>query len=678
VQFNTLFRWIPLSVRFFAGTLAVVIAGVLLVAGITVIGYEKSQVLQRSIDRDFEVLQSLSGASAALAWVHIDVQNLLEDAGEAYDEEAVYIRGSDIFTEIDGVIENLRKALDADSALPPQLRSSMSHHDPQEILGLVRTYRNAIVTAVEMTSVDLKLAWTELARATEAFNWMAATTTGFINHFQDHIDEKFHSTVADAERAIMGWGIPGGLIVGAVLLFSWLMAKRLTEDLGQILTSMRRLGAGNTDVGIPDIRGDPDLAPIVEAVGVFRSALIDLRQSQAVLEAKVRKRTKSLRKAVANLELEVARRTETERQLTMVLESMDQGIYAVGPDLTISLINRRFADLYGLPPELRRPGAKFEDLAQFNAERGCFGTGEVEEHVEERLKLARESRPLAYEITLPDGRVVDTRSNPLPGGGFVRTATDITERKEIEYQLRQAQKMQSLGNLAGGLAHEINNLLLPILALAKMTRKQFPEDSRDAKRLEKIVEASERAKALVAQVMAFGRQDEPKMENVDIGRIVRETMELLYKTLLSTITIRKHLDEATGNVWADAAQIGAVVINLVNNAQDSFDGKSGTIDVMLGPIDVNDELTKTVQGLRTGPYAKLTVADCGKGMDDETLRRVFDPFFTTKEVGTGKGLGMSMVYGIVKRHDGAINLASKPGVGTTVDIYLPLVQEKTA
>lgn len=678
MQFNTLLRRIPLSVRFFAGTLAVVIAGVLLVAGFTVIGYEKSQVLQRTVDRDFAVLQSMSGASAALARIHIDVQKLLEEAGEAYDEEAIYARGSAAFAAVDDVIENLGKVLDADSALPPQLRSSMSHHGPEEILGLVRAYRGAIVTAVEMTSVDLKLARAELASASQAFNRMAAATTGLINHVHGHVDERFHATVVDARRAIMWWGIPVGLMVVLVLLFSWLMATALSNDLGQILTGMRRLGAGETDAPIPAIRGDRDLAPIVDSLGVFRSAMLDLKQSQAVLEKKVRKRTKSLRKAVADLEREVAKRTETERQLTIVLESMDQGIYAVGPDLTITMINRRFADLYGLPPELRRIGAKFEDLARFNAERGCFGTGEVEEHVKERLRLARENRAFGYEIKLPDGRVVDTRSNPLPGGGFVRTATDITERKEVEYELRQAQKMQSLGNLAGGLAHEINNLLLPILALAKMTQKQFPEGSRDAKRLEKIVEASERAKALVAQVMAFGRQDEPKMGNVDICKIVHETMELLYKTLLSTIAIHKNLDEATGNVWADAAQIGAVVINLVNNAQDSFDDKSGAIDVTLGPIEVNDALAKSVEGLRAGSYAKFTVADCGKGMDDETLRRVFDPFFTTKEVGTGKGLGMSMVYGIIKRHDGAINLASKPGVGTTVDIYLPLVREKTA
>src|SRR3989338_360268 len=149
------------------------------------------------------------------------------------------------------------------------------------------------------------------------------------------------------------------------------------------------------------------------------------------------------------------------------------------------------------------------------------------------MKLARDNRPLRFEIELPDGRTVDTRSNPLPGGGCVGTATDITERKRMEARLRQAQKMQSLGNLACGLAHEINNLLLPILALAKMTLKQFPDGSRDATRMRKIIEASERAKELVAQVMAFGREDEPKMELVDLHRIVRETMELIYKTLLS-------------------------------------------------------------------------------------------------------------------------------------------------
>lgn len=675
MQINTLLRKMPFSARFFAGTMAVVIAGAVLVMGFTVIGYEKSETLSQHLGRDFQALRTMSDASARLAKVHIDVQALLEQAGQSFDEEAVYTGGSAAFQSIDAVIAELERIINEGTTDRSSSYGEI-YGAARTILDRVRDYRRTLVSAIEMTSVDLGLARTELVLAAQSFNSTIVELSRLIGIFQEHLDQEIRGSIVDIGRALLWWGVPAGLIVVIVLLFSWLMTATLSKDLGQILASMRRLGAGDTDAPMPDLQGDREFLPIVDSLNVFRSALVDLKRSHAILEEKVRERTRELEMSVGDLKREVARRTESEGKLNVVLESMDQGIYAVGPDLAISLMNRRFADLYGLPPELRRPGAKFEDMARFNAGKGRFGAGEVEEHVGKRMQLARENRAFTYELNLPDGRVVDTRSNPLPGGGFVRTATDITERREMETQLRQAQKMQSLGNLAGGLAHEINNLLLPIMALAKMTQKQFPEGSRDAVRLGKIVEASERAKALVAQVMAFGRQDEPKMENVDIFKIVRETMELIYKTLLSTITISKHLDEATGTVWADAAQIGAVVINLVNNAQDSFGGKSGTVNVTLGPVKVDDALAKTVEGLRTGPYAKLTVVDGGKGMDDETLRRVFDPFFTTKEVGTGTGLGMSMVYGIIKRHEGAINLASAPSVGTTVDIYLPLIVHK--
>ncbi len=558
MQLNTLLRKMPFSARFFAGTAAVVIAGAVLVMGFTIIGYEKSETLSQHLSRDFQALRTMSGASARLAKVHIDVQALLEQAGQSFDEEAVYTGGSAAFQSIDAVIAELERIINEGTTDRSSSYGEI-YGAAKTILDRVHDYRRTLVSAIEMTSVDLGLARTELVLAAQSFNSTIVELSRLIGIFQEHLDHEIRESIVDIGRTLLWWGMPASLIVVIVLLFSWLMTKRLSQDLGQILASMRRLGTGDTDAPVPDLQGDRELLPITESLNVFRSALVELKRSQVILEEKVRERTIDLENAVADLKRE------------------------------------------------------------------------------------------------------------------------MQQRAEAESQLRHAQKMQSLGNLAGGLAHEMNNLLLPILALAKMTQKQFPEGSRDAKRLEKIVEASERAKALVAQVMAFGRQDEPKMESVDIYAVVRETMELLYKTLLSTIAVHKSLDEATGAVWADAAQIGAVVINLVNNAQDAFDGKSGDIDVNLGRIEIDDALAKKVTGLRVGPYAKLTVADCGKGMDDETLRRVFDPFFTTKGVGMGTGLGMSMVYGIIKRHDGAISLASTPGVGTTVDIYLPLiVQQQSA
>jgi PAS domain S-box-containing protein len=256
--------------------------------------------------------------------------------------------------------------------------------------------------------------------------------------------------------------------------------------------------------------------------------------------------------------------------------------------------------------------------------------------------------------------------------GIIR---DISERKETEEQLRQAQKVEAIGSLAGGIAHDLNNMLLPILTLSGMTLKNLPEDSNDRHRLEKVVQATERAKDLVARILAFSRQEEDvKQEKVDIYSVVREAMGILHSTIPSTIEINEHLDEETGTFFVDAGQIQTMLMNLASNAIDAMDGKTGRIDISLKRTEITAKRAGGVHGLKPGTWARLTVEDNGCGMDEETLERIYDPFFTTKGVGEGTGLGLSMVHGFVRHHGGAINVSSKPGEGTIFDVYLPLVK----
>ncbi|MCR4377512.1 MAG: ATP-binding protein [Rhodospirillales bacterium] len=259
-----------------------------------------------------------------------------------------------------------------------------------------------------------------------------------------------------------------------------------------------------------------------------------------------------------------------------------------------------------------------------------------------------------------------------------KVSQSILKTRQAEEALRQSQKMQSLGNLAGGVAHEMNNLFFPILALSRMTLERLPDDSPHRERLKKIVIASERGKALVDQVMAFSRHEHPQRERLDIYTAVRESLGLICATLPSTVTLHDQLDEDVGTILGDASQIGAVLMNLISNAQDAMAGRIGKIDVVLSRVEIDAVAARQVAGLKSGVYAKLFIKDTGVGMDEKILERIFDPFFTTKEVGQGTGLGLSTVYSIVTQHEGAIRISSQLGVGTEVEVFFPLVRKDTA
>ncbi len=259
-------------------------------------------------------------------------------------------------------------------------------------------------------------------------------------------------------------------------------------------------------------------------------------------------------------------------------------------------------------------------------------------------------------------------------GGFIR---DITVRKEMEKVLRQSQRMDALGNLAGGIAHDVNNMLLPIISLTGMTIKDLPAGSRERKRLEKVVEAGIKAKNLIAKILSFSHRSdlEVKREEINLNDLVHETLDLLRSTLPSTITVTEKINPDIGMVLCDPSQISTILMNMGSNTSDALEGHVGEFSVSVTSILVQQGLALKVSNLKPGKYAKITVFDTGKGMDAQTLEHIFDPFFTTKKVGEGTGLGLAMSHGIITKHDGAIDVSSKLGVGTSFDIYIPLVDQ---
>ena len=290
----------------------------------------------------------------------------------------------------------------------------------------------------------------------------------------------------------------------------------------------------------------------------------------------------------------------------------------------------------------------------------------------------RQSRRFAYESVLADGVRHHLMAVSFPvfgdGGALVAVgtvSTDVTEDRKIEEQLRQGQKMQALGDLAGGLAHELNNMLQPIVALSGVVAQRLP-DGQDRHALDMVLKAALRARDLVAQVQTFSRQDTLAKTDVDLGQALQASLHLARSTLPASVDLTVAVEPGVGPVLADAGQLGTVVLNLVSNAVDALPRRSGRVAISLTTVDLDHGQVASIGGLKPGRHACLSVADDGHGMDAATAERVFDPFFSTKEVGRGTGLGLSVVHGIVTAHDGAVTISSVPNEGTRVDVYLPL------
>ncbi len=248
----------------------------------------------------------------------------------------------------------------------------------------------------------------------------------------------------------------------------------------------------------------------------------------------------------------------------------------------------------------------------------------------------------------------------------------------LEHELRQSQKMEAIGTLAGGIAHDFNNILTAIIGYTEMAQQKVAKQEAAARDLERVQEASSRAKELVKRILTFSRRDEQERKPVQLTAIVEEVLKLLRSTLPSTIEIHQHIATAPqmDTVLADPTQLHQMLMNLGTNAAHAMRALGGVLSVSLSEVLANGSLTALHPGLRPGPCLRLTVSDTGHGMEAGIKERIFEPYFTTKKVGEGTGMGLAVVQGIVKNHGGAISVYSEPGQGTTFHIFLPRAEGK--
>jgi signal transduction histidine kinase/CheY-like chemotaxis protein len=293
-----------------------------------------------------------------------------------------------------------------------------------------------------------------------------------------------------------------------------------------------------------------------------------------------------------------------------------------------------------------------------------------------------EFRGMEEQMTKRDGSIIDVSVNtslvyddkhvPVLMRCVVR---DITEKKKLEQKIMQAQKIDSIGNLAGGVAHDFNNILASILGSASIMRRRMKEDDKWFPFVEIIETAAKRGASLTRQLLTFARRSNVEIHPVDIHAILTETIHLFERSVSPNITIVQSFTPEIAIVNGDEGQIQQAMLNIFINARDAMPN-GGTLTIETSPVHYSEHDHSTMSGeTRSGSYITIKVVDSGIGMSKEVQQRMFEPFFTTKEQGKGTGLGLSVVYGVVNGHGGYISVQSEPGKGTTFSILLPKLPE---
>jgi PAS domain S-box-containing protein len=358
---------------------------------------------------------------------------------------------------------------------------------------------------------------------------------------------------------------------------------------------------------------------------------------------------------------------ESEERFRLLFTQSPLGILHIDPSGVILNANKTATEIFGIPREQRTPASIYEQLnhpklidaivGSLNGNPGSFqGTYTSPESGKEFI--------LRF-ITRP----VTTRGSAA--GSVIAIVEDITVQTDVERQLIQSQKLESLGTLAGGIAHDFNNLLAMILGNAELLRKSVEHDPKLKKYVGGIIEVAHRGGSISKQLLVFSRNSEFSLHPISLSTIIDEIKMMLQHFIPKTIEIRTTVATTHDYIQCDKGHIHQVIINLCMNARDAM-GDQGTLSITERVVH-SSALERTVPEMPPGMYVSLAVSDTGPGIDADVLKKIFDPFFTTKGKGKGTGLGLSIVNGIVRSHNGYIDVHSEKGAGTTFTLYFPMV-----
>jgi len=363
---------------------------------------------------------------------------------------------------------------------------------------------------------------------------------------------------------------------------------------------------------------------------------------------------------------------ESELKYRELVDEVNDGYYITDKEGVMTFVNSALTKILGYKHPEELIGRNFMELLSpdMAQEVKAYYRNLMEGKKVEEFSISKIIRPDGKEVYLEVKPVPTHKDSKIAGSkGIIR---DITERKQLEQQLRQSQKMEAVGRLAGGIAHDFNNLLTVIIGYSQIIHNRLPEDDPLRKDAEEVRKSAMRAASLTKQLLAFSRKQVLQPKKMNLNNVVTETEKMLGRVIGENIELVTVTSPMLGSVMADPGQIEQVIMNLVVNARDAME-EGGKLTIETTNVILDENYARLNPGAKPGHYAMLAVTDSGSGMDNETLSHLFEPFFTTKAPGKGTGLGLSTVYGIIKQSGGYISAYSEVNKGTSFKVYLPLV-----
>ena len=359
---------------------------------------------------------------------------------------------------------------------------------------------------------------------------------------------------------------------------------------------------------------------------------------------------------------------ESEERYRRIIETTNEGVWMIAPDSTTIYVNRRMAALLGYGPAELMGRSIFDFIAQASLPAAARTLERKDSSQNGQAEICFRRNDDSELWVLLDSTPIFDASGQREG--TLAMAMDITLRKRLEEQLRQAQKMEAVGSLAGGVAHDFNNILSVILSYAALVLERLKPGDPLRSDIDEIRKAGLRAGDLTRQLLAFSRQQMLQPRTLNFNQILSGMERMLRRLLGEDVDLSLLTAHTLGSVHADPGQVEQIIMNLVVNARDAMP-KGGHVTIETANVKLDSQYAESHHDVTPGPYVMLAVTDTGVGMDAATQGRIFEPFFTTKERGKGTGLGLSTVFGIVKQSGGHIWVYSELGKGTTFKIYLP-------
>ncbi len=464
----------------------------------------------------------------------------------------------------------------------------------------------------------------------------------------------------------------GSSVIGQKLPSSRLFYKAVAEGGGFYQGPAQFDGPGTNLVSVHVLRAYPLVIDIVTAE---RMALTKWRQQAIQLAIGVlcifgtlvallfafNRQFVMTENAQASLAEQSHKMATQAKVLQSTLDNMSQGLFVADPTGRIVVYNNRVLELLDLPAEMMQKMPYFSEIWRYQHKNGEF------DHLpaaERATFNPSSSLPFAqlYERERPDGTILEVRSTALPDGGVVRTFTDITQVRRQAMQMREAQRLESIGRLAGGIAHDFNNLLAAISLSAEMLAEDLTSHSEQHEHAKVILTAAKAGGGLTHRLLAYSRRQTLTPQALDLARYLPDQIELIRRTIGDNVSLYTDIEPDLPAIEVDPSQVGDALLNVAVNARDAMP-KGGMLSISAHRAKPSSE--------HEGDFVVLAVTDTGMGMSPETLAQATDPFFTTKPFGEGTGLGLSMVDGFVKQSGGYLSIESEPGHGTTIAMWLP-------